>query len=158
MKRTGRLAIGFATMATVGLLTAGPGPAAQEPGGCSLETLRGQYMVSASGTLFPPAFGVSQASTSNAAGYSVYNGDGTGTDWVTFTVNGNNVGVPSPANTTYTLNPDCTGTRTVLPNGPHFNIFVAADGSGLTQVATDPGFAASEFDTRARRSRALSDQ
>ena len=148
MQRTSRLAIGFASLVSAGILTAGTGPSAQEPGKCSLETLRGQYMVSATGTLFPPAFGVSQASTSNAAGYSVYNGDGTGMDWVTFTVNGHNVGVPSPAHTTYILNSDCTGTRTVLPSGPHFNIFVAVDGSALTEIATDPGFAETELDTR----------
>jgi len=62
---------------------------------CSLETLKGQYMVSASGTLFPPAFGVTTPSISAAAGYSIYDGNGTGTDYVTFTVNGVNQNVES---------------------------------------------------------------
>jgi hypothetical protein len=86
---------------------------------------------------------------SAAAGYSTYNGDGTGTDWVTFTIDGTvAVGaVPTPTPTTYTLNSDCTGTKTVM-DGPHFNIFVAIDGSGLTAVVTDQGFAASESDRR----------
>jgi hypothetical protein len=83
-----------------------------------------------------------------AAGYSIYNGDGMGTDYVTFTVNRINANVSSPTPTKYTLNPDCTGTKTVLPSGPHFDIFVAVDGSGLTAVVTDQGFAASESDRR----------
>jgi hypothetical protein len=33
-------------------------------------------------------------------------------------------------------------------DGPHFNIFVAIDSSGLTAVVTDQGFAASESDRR----------
>jgi hypothetical protein len=115
---------------------------------CSLATLRGQYLVAATGTLFPPAFGVTEPSTSEAAGYSIYNGDGTGTDYVTFTINGINANVTSPTPTTYTLNADCTGTKTVLPDGPHFNTYVAFDGSGLTAIATDTGFAVSESDKR----------
>jgi hypothetical protein len=87
-----------------------------------------------------------------AAGYSIYNGDGTGTDYVTFAVNGVNQNVTSPAATSYTLEPDCTGTKTVLPYGPHFNIFVAVDGESLTAIATDSGFAVSESDSRVQRS------
>jgi len=115
---------------------------------CTLETLKGQYLVAATGTLFPPAFGVTAPSVSTVAGYSIYNGDGTGTDYVTFTVNGVNQNVASPTPTTYTLGPDCTGTKTVLPYGPHFNIFVAFDGEGMTAIATDSGFAVSESDRR----------
>lgn len=115
---------------------------------CSLKTLSGQYLVHASGRLFPPAFGVSQESVSEAAAYSLYYGDGTGTDMVTFTINGQNANVPPRQETTYTLNPDCTGTRTVLPNGPHFNIYVAYDGSGLTEISTDPAFAVTSFAQR----------
>jgi hypothetical protein len=53
-----------------------------------------------------------------------------------------------PMSTMYTLNADCTGTRTVLPGGPNFNIFVAIDGSALTEISTDQGFAVSSFDKR----------
>ena len=122
---------------------------------CTLETLNGQYLVAANGMLIPPVplFGIppgAPSSVTAAAGYSIYNGDGTGSDWVTFTIDGIvAVGaVPTPTPTTYTLNPDCTGTKTVLPSGPHFNIFVAIDGSGLTAVATDQGFAVPESDKR----------
>ena len=146
LKRIGLWSIATGVLISVGLLSVEQGNAAEKR--CTLDTLKGQYLVAATGTLFPPAFGVTAPSISAAAGYSIYNGDGTGTDYVTFTVNGVNQNVTSPTPTTYTLGPDCTGTKTVLPYGPHFNIFVASDGEGLTAIATDSGFAAVESDRR----------
>jgi hypothetical protein len=73
-------------MLSLGLLNVEPGFAAGKQ--CSLATLKGQFMVTATGTLFPPAFGVTAPSVSTVAGYSIYNGDGTGTDYVTFAVDG----------------------------------------------------------------------
>lgn len=143
----------IATLAAISGLIAAPASADEHKDKCSLDTLFGQYLVAATGRLFPPAFGVSKESVSAAAGYSIYNGDGTGTDYVTFTVNGVNANVASPTPTQYTLNADCTGTKTVLPYGPHFNIFVALDGAGLTEVATDPGFAVSTMDRQVARPR-----
>ena len=40
-----------------------------------------------------------------------------------------------------TLNPDCTGTVTVL-GGPHADIFVSPNGDELAWINTDPGFVA----------------
>ena len=151
MKRLTSTAIGAVALTGMALLTAERTYAGDfnHPTKCSLQTLNGQYLVAANGTLFPPAFEVAEQSVSAAAGYSTYNGDGTGTDWVTFSIDGTvAVGaVPSPTPTTYTLKSNCTGTKTVM-NGPHFNIFVAIDGSGLTAVSTDQGFAASKSDRR----------
>jgi len=144
------IAMGGGLVLSIGLLNVAPGYAAGKQ--CSLATLKGQYMVAATGSLFPPAFGVTAPSVSTAAGYSIYNGDGTGTDYVTFAVNGVNQNVPSPTATSYTLGPDCTGTKTVVPSGPHFNIFVAMDGESVTAIATDSGFAVSESDSRVQRS------
>jgi hypothetical protein len=143
-------AIGLGLLVSAGLLRAEPAYAGANDNvaKCSLATPRGQYLVAASGRCSPPAFGVTEPSTSEAAGYSIYNGDGTGTDYVTFTINGVNANVTSPTATTYTLKSDCTGTKTVLPDGPHFNPYVAFDGSGLTAIATDTGFAVSESDKR----------
>jgi hypothetical protein len=59
---------------------------------------------------------------------------------VTLSVNGIDQHVPSHVATTYTLNPDCTGTLSVK-NGPNIDIFVAVDGSALTGINTDPGVA-----------------
>ena len=125
---------------------------------CSIETLEGQYLAQASGTVFPPAFGVSAPTVSTVAGYSLYYGDGTGTDYVTFTLNGVKVPVMSPVDTTYTLNADCTGTKTVM-NGPRFDIYVALDGNELTYIATAaPPGQSSGFAVSARQIRAGSDR
>jgi hypothetical protein len=118
---------------------------------CTLETLKGQYLRSTNGMLIPPVplFSIpagAPPSVTAAAYYSIYNGDGTGTDYVTFTVNGV-IAADGPMPTTYTLNTDCTGTKTVT-NGPHFNIFVAIDGSGTSEISTDQGFAVSATDRR----------
>jgi hypothetical protein len=106
-------------------------------------TLKGQYLFAGSGTLFPPAFGVKAPSVAASAGYHIFNGDGTGIDFVTFTVNGIDQNVPSPLAITYTLNSDCTGTLAVH-NGPNLDIFVAVDGSQLSTINTDPGVSFSE--------------
>jgi hypothetical protein len=147
--------IGIGVLAGIGLSIVEQAYAGENDQGakCTLETLKGQYLGAANGMLIPPVplflipAGTPPLVTA-AAFYSAYYGDGTGMDWVTFTVNGANADVTSPTPTQYTLNSDCTGTKTVLPSGPHFNIFVAIDGSGLTAVVTDQGFAASESDKR----------
>jgi hypothetical protein len=146
MKRVGQWAIGIGLFVTMGFLTIEPGYAkdTDDSPRCTLATLKGQYLFVGSGILFPPAFGVKAVSQVNSAGYHIFNGDGTGTDFVTLSINGVIVPVPSPTPISYTLNFDCTGTYTVLPSGPHFNIFVAHDGEALTVIATDPGVALSE--------------
>jgi len=106
---------------------------------CTLATLNGQYLFNGSGTLFPPAFGLTSPATGTSAGFHIFNGDGTGTDFVTFSLNGIDQHVPSPVAITYTLNPDCTGTYSVPSASLNFDIFVAVDGSALTLIQTDPG-------------------
>jgi len=147
MKRLSLWALGLAALLSVGLLTVEQGDA-DGATGCTLATLKGQYLFAGSGTLFPPAFGVTEPSLANSAGYHIFNGDGTGTDFVTFSVNGVNQNVGSPVAITYTLKSDCTGTYTVQPFGPHFNIFVARDGEELSVIVTDPGNAFSEGPNR----------
>jgi len=66
---------------------------------------------------------------SNAAGFHIFNGDGTGTDTVTFTLGGATALSNSVNPITYTVNADCTGSFTVL-NGPSFGLFIAPDGEG----------------------------
>src|SRR5207245_7635875 len=67
-------------------------------------------------TAVPPAFGVTEPSLGNAAGYHIFDGNGKGHDYVTFTLKGIDQNVPSPNDLIYTLtlNPDCTVTYTVL--------------------------------------------
>jgi hypothetical protein len=136
MKRIALSAIGIGVVAS---MAAAQACAAATIKGCTLATLDGQYLFSQSGPLFPPAFGLKKQAIGAAAGAHIFNGDGTGTDFVTFSVNGIDQHVPSPIATTYTLNPDCTGTYQVPSVGLHFDIFVAVDGAWLSLTETDPG-------------------
>lgn len=104
---------------------------------CTLATLQGRYLFAESGVVLPPAFGVAVPTQAADAGIHIFNGDGTGTDTVTFRI-GNNIvleNVVSPL--LYTVNPDCTGTITVI-NGPSFDIFIAPDGAEFARIATAP--------------------
>ena len=146
MTRAGLWAIGIGVLVSVGPLAVEQGYAGDHEGKCTLATLKGQYLFAGSAMLFPPAFGIPEGtppSVGSSAGYHIFNGDGTGMDFVTFTVNGVDQHVPSPVLITYTLNHDCTGTYSVQ-NGPNFDIFVAFDGSQLAVIGTDPGAAGLE--------------
>jgi hypothetical protein len=153
MTRVGLWVIGTGVLISVGLLTVEHGYADENDRAtqCSLKTLKGRYLFAAPATLFPPAFGVKEVSVSNAAGFHIFNGDGTGQDYVTFTLNGIDQHVPSPAPLTYTLNSDCTGTYSLLPLGqglPTFDIFVSPNGDEITSINTDPGVASSYTPSR----------
>ena len=146
MKRAGLWAIGIGLLVNVGPLAVEQGYAGDHEGKCTLATLKGQYLFAGSAMLFPPAFGIpggTPPSVGSSAGYHIFNGDGTGMDFVTATLNGVDQHVPSPVPITYTLNHDCTGTYSVQ-NGPNFDIFVAFDGSQLAVIGTDPGAAGSD--------------
>src|ERR1700741_19471 len=112
MKRAGLWAIGIVALASVGPLAVEEAYAGENdhPSKSAVVTLKGQYMFGGPGMLFPPAFGVTAPSSAASAGFHIFNGDGTGTDFVTFSVNGIDQHVPSPVPITYTLNSDCTGT------------------------------------------------
>jgi hypothetical protein len=104
---------------------------------CSLHTLKGRYLFALTGTLFPPAFRVTEPTPLNAAGFHIFNGDGAGADIVTFTLGGATVLSNSVTPITYTVNADCTGSYTV-PNGPSFGLFIAPDGESIATIATGP--------------------
>ena len=111
---------------------------------CSLETLKGQYFGHAgnSGTILPPAFGVTETAVSDAVGYDIYNGDGTGTGHITFTVNGVVMIDRAVFPFTYTLASDCSGTYNAGVNEPQFVIYAAFDGSAVQFIVPAPtGFA-----------------
>jgi hypothetical protein len=150
MKRIGLWAVGIGVFVSVGLLTVEQGFAEGNDGApkCSLATLRGRYLFAAPGILFPPAFGVTEQAVGNAAGFHIFNGNGHGHDYVTFTLNGINQRVPSPNNLTYTLKPDCTGTYAVDGGGPTFDIFVSPNGDEMTAINTDEGSASSYTPSR----------
>ena len=158
MKRIGLLAMGIGIFITVGLITVEQGyPAGHKKNTdeqeehattCTLETLKGRYLFAASGPILPPAFGVTQPTPGANAGFNIFNGDGTGTAIVTLRVNGIIVLENFVTPISYTVNADCTGTVTVPPPGPTFDIFVAPDGEAFSSIATDPGNYPSRIERR----------
>ena len=155
LRRTIRAALAAGIVAFAGLSLSGTLAASNDDGprGCTLATLKGRYLFAFSTTLLPPAFGVTQPTPSSAAGFNIFNGDGTGTDTVTLSIGGHivleNVVVP----TSYAVNADCTGAHTVLvPNGPSFDLFIAPDGEQFASIATGPpGNGGSGISRRASR-------
>jgi hypothetical protein len=147
MKRVGLWALGIGVLVSVGLLTVEQGFADDGAPKCTLATLKGRYLFATSGTLFSPD-GLTEQAVGNAAGFHIFNGNGTGHDYVTFTVNGIDQHVPSPNDLTYTLNADCTGTYAVQGTELTFAIFVSPNGDEMTSINTNPGAASSYTPSR----------
>jgi hypothetical protein len=146
-------AIGIGIFITVGLITMEPGYAEEQEGEptCTLKTLKGRYLFAASGTLLPPAFGVTEPTPGADAGYHTFNGDGTGTATVTVRVGSEIVLENFVTPISYTVNADCTGSYTV-PNGPSFDLFIAPNGEAIARIATaPPGNYVSSIDRRVSR-------
>ena len=139
MKRVSILAIGIGVVVTLGLLTVERGSAKEEEPTCNLATLQGRYLFATSGTLLPPAFGVTEPTPGASAGFHIFNGDGTGTDIVTVRIGGKIVLSKVAAPISYTVNADCTGSYTVeVPDGPSFDLFIAPQGEAVATIATAP--------------------
>lgn len=127
------------------LLTLGVGPRLMfgddfrdKPTCCTLATLKGRYLFGGIATLLPPA--TTQPASLAVAGFHIFNGDGTGTDVVTSTIDGAILNRHFVGPITYTVNPDCTGTYTVPSEGLTFDIFIAPRGEELIVIGTTPGF------------------
>jgi hypothetical protein len=147
MRRIGLWALGIGALVSVGPFAVKQGYAGDNDGTtkCTTATLKGRYLFAGTGTLFPPAFGLTEQAVGAAAGYHIFDGRGLGQDFVTFFLNGVDQNVPSPVDLTYTLGSDCTGTYTVHlpgpnpPPGPVFAIFVSPNGDEMTSMNIDPG-------------------
>jgi hypothetical protein len=150
MKRVGLWAVVIGVLASVGLLAVEQGSADDGGPKCTLATLKGRYLFASTGTGFPPAFGLTEKAIGAAAGFHIFNGNGTGKDYVTFTINGIDQNVPSPVPITYTLKTDCTGTYALVGGGPGptFDIFVSPNGDEMAAINTDPGNASSYTPSR----------
>jgi hypothetical protein len=102
---------------------------------CSLRTLKGRYLFSASGK--------DAAGTDfSFAGSERFDGNGNITTKqsvnqpVNQSVNGSSGFILITG--TYTLNSDCTGSSSYIDN-THYNLFVSPDGSIFNYIQTDPG-------------------
>jgi hypothetical protein len=103
--------------------------------GCSVSTLRGQYVFTASG--FNIVGGVAQPKA--IVELIRFNGDGTlFVPAATVSINGTVTrSLPGPGS--YIVGTDCTGTLAFGPPGPTFDIFLAPNGSEVEMIQTGPG-------------------
>lgn len=103
-----------------------------ESGQCPLgnATMNGVYVASGTGT-------VAGVGPIALVGLVTYNGDGTGSmASITQTVNGAS-STASNIPATFTVNRDCTGSKTI--GTQHFNFVITPDGSLITWIVTDAG-------------------
>jgi hypothetical protein len=117
---------------------------------CSNSTIRGSYAFTIHGTIFLP-----DGSTVLLDGLAkqTFDGNGTFTQVDAVAANGNLPPGWRPGSGTYSVNPDCTGTQTiVIPGNPdvHVQFIVAQSGNTIHQVVIDPGVAATAEGERVR--------
>ena len=103
---------------------------------CTVATLRGTYLLTArlDAPGYAPLTGVPQV----VGGLRTFDGAGNISGPATVNAGGTilqNVRAPG----VYTINADCTGTMTNAGTR-HYDLFVAADGSQVVGIRTDPGF------------------
>jgi hypothetical protein len=141
MKRRGLWVVGIGVLISVGLLSVKQGytEGKEHATKCALDTLKGRYLYALTGTLFPPAAGVTVESLEARAGFRIFHGDGTGTTIATTSINGVITTADIHSDLSYTVNADCTGTLKVISAGANMEIFVAPSGDDMTVIATDPG-------------------
>jgi hypothetical protein len=144
MKRKGLLAVGIGVLGSVVLLTVEQGFAIENDGApkCTPATLKGRYLFAAQGFVFAPDQ-TEPAAAASVAGIHVFNGDRTGYDLVTLTLNGIEQQVPHVNPLTYDLNSDCTGTYAVTGTPLTFAIFVSPTGDEMTTINTNAGASSS---------------
>jgi hypothetical protein len=108
---------------------------------CSNATIQGTYAFTIRGTIFLP-----NGSTLLIDGIARETFDGRGNETQVDAVATNGVLTPGwrPGSGSYSVNPDCTGTQTILvPGLPdlHLQFVVAQGGNTIHQVVIDPGIA-----------------
>jgi hypothetical protein len=108
---------------------------------CNNLTIKGSYAFTIHGSILSP-----DGSSVPVAGIAkqTFDGDGNLTQVDAVAIGGNLTPGWRPGAGTYSVNPDCTGTQTiVIPGMPdlHVQIVVAQSGNTIHQVVSDPGFA-----------------
>ena len=147
MRRTGwtvAMACG-AVVAIGGAQLAGTKDAEGERRACTVGTLRGSYVFSASG--FNIVGGLQQPKA--IVEVIVFHGDGT-LDVPAATVSLNGAIIRSPQSVgTYTVEDDCSGTITF--NGPTYDIFLSKDGDDISMIQTNANTVFQGLATRTSR-------
>jgi hypothetical protein len=102
-------------------------------GACPLQnlTLSGSYVMSGTGAIV----GVGPVAS---VGIATYDGQGNGTVTYTLSLNGM-ISKGVTANGVFTVNPDCSGSKTFGsgPTAQHYNFVITPDGSTLTWIVRD---------------------
>jgi hypothetical protein len=118
---------------------------------CTNSTIRGSYAFTIHGTLFLP-----DGSTLVIDGIDkvTFDGKGNFTQVDAVATNGK-LDAPGwrPGTGTYSVNPDCTGTQTLVVQGLpdlHLQFIVAQSGNTIHQIVIDPGFATTAEGERVR--------
>jgi hypothetical protein len=109
---------------------------------CSNSTIRGSYAFTIHGSIV-----LADGSTLLVDGLAkqTFDGNGNFTQVDAVAVGGHLPPGWRPGSGTYSVNPDCTGTQTiVIPGNPdvHLQLIVAQSGNTIHQVVIDPGVAA----------------
>jgi hypothetical protein len=109
---------------------------------CSNSTIRGSYAFTIHGTIFLP-----DGSTVLLDGLAkqTFDGHGNFTQVDAVADNGNLTPGWRPGSGTYSVNPDCTGSQTIVIPGDrdvHVQFIVAQSGNTIHEVVIDPGVAA----------------
>ena len=117
---------------------------------CSNSTIRGSYAFTIHGTIFLP-----NGSTLLIDGIAKQTFDGNGNFTQVDAVATNGMLTPGwrPGTGSYSVNPDCTGTQTIVVEGLrdlHLQFIVAQGGNTIHQVVTDPGVATTAEGERVR--------
>jgi len=121
---------------------------------CSNQTLKGTYANSLHGLIFIP--GGSAPLVLAGVVKTTYDGNGTFTQVDAVSDNGSGVTGWRSGSGTYSVNPDCTGTQTiVIPGMPdlHLQFVVSPSGNTYHFVVTDPGLATAGDSERIDNSR-----
>jgi len=125
-------------LAVIALLCCVSGTALAHDKECSLASLKGDYVFSASGHSL--IAGVWQPKA--IVEYTHFNGAGTLTVTAATVANAGNSGTvtqsPPGGTGTYVLDANCKGSLQFTP-GPTFDIFAAPRGKGLWMIQTNPG-------------------
>ncbi|HVI77084.1 MAG TPA: hypothetical protein VM715_02745 [Candidatus Acidoferrum sp.] len=117
---------------------------------CSDSTLRGSYAFTIHGSIILP-----DGSTLLVDGLAkqTFDGNGNFRQVDAVAVGGNLPPGWRPGSGTYSLNPDCTGSQTIMIPGNsdvHLQLIVAQSGNTIHQVVIDPGVAATAEGERVR--------
>jgi hypothetical protein len=120
---------------------------------CSNSTIRGSYAFTIHGTIFLP-----DGSTVLLDGLAkqTFDGNGNFTQVDAVADNGNLTPGWRPGSGTYSVNPDCTGTQTIVIPGNrdvHLQFIVAQSGNTIHQVVIDPGVATTAEGERVKASK-----